>query len=62
LIKLCVIRLIAKYKKEISENSNGDDETISRVSKELYELVFKPLVKNLNEKKEIFISPEASGS
>jgi CHAT domain-containing protein len=52
--------LIAGYKKELSESGNGDGAIASEISKTLYDLVFRPLEKELGSMKDIFISPDGN--
>jgi CHAT domain-containing protein len=52
--------LIAGYKKELSESGNGDGSIPLKTAKRLYDLVFRPLEKELGEAKNIFISPDGN--
>ncbi|MBC2736542.1 MAG: tetratricopeptide repeat protein [Desulfobacteraceae bacterium] len=53
-------RAIVKYKKQLSESGNGNAENALRISKQLYDLIFKPLSERLDNTKEIFLSPDGS--
>ena len=52
--------MIARYKKALSESGNGNGELASKTSKELYDLVFRPLLKDLENTKNIFMSPDGN--
>jgi CHAT domain-containing protein len=52
--------LIADYKKGLSSSGKNNGRTASAISKELYGLVFHPLVEHLGTSKDVFISPDGN--
>ena len=53
-------KAIAHLKKEIVDSKDIKDFERAKASKELYKLVFEPLLKELGNKNEIFISPDGN--
>jgi CHAT domain-containing protein len=53
-------KAIAHLKKEIVDSKDIKDFESANASKELYKLVFEPLLKELGNKSEIFISPDGN--
>ena len=53
-------KLVAQYKKEIYGSGAAKIGGVTGVSRKLYDLVFKPLLKDLGAVKEVFISPDGN--
>ena len=53
-------RLITQYKQEIYRSGNAKKDVVTGTSQKLYDLVFRPLLKDLGTVKEIFISPDGN--
>ncbi len=53
-------RTVTLLKKEIVESRDVDDPDMASASIKLYKLVFEPLLKELGNKREIFISPDGN--
>jgi len=53
-------KMITQYKRELSESGNAQKDVAIKSSQKLYDLVFRPLIKDLRTVKEIFISPDGN--
>jgi CHAT domain-containing protein len=53
-------KMVTQYKKEIYGSAAAKSDTAAETSQKLYELVFRPLLKDLGTVKEIFISPDGN--
>jgi tetratricopeptide (TPR) repeat protein len=53
-------RIVSQYKQEIYRSGNAKKDVVTGTSQKLYDLVFKPLLKDLGTVKEIFISPDGN--
>ena len=53
-------RMVTQYKKEIYESGTAKSDAVIGTSQKLYDLVFRPLLKDLGTVKEIFISPDGN--
>ena len=52
--------LITKYKIALAESNKGHDTAAVATSRELYDLIFHPLLKYISSSKNIFISPDGN--
>jgi tetratricopeptide (TPR) repeat protein len=53
-------RMVTQYKREIYGSGTAKSDAITGTSQKLYDLVFRPLLKDLGTVKEIFISPDGN--
>ena len=53
-------RMVTQYKKEIYGSGTAKSDAAAGTSQKLYDLVFRPLLKDIGTVKEIFISPDGN--